>query len=429
MAEIKPFKGLRYTEKAGDISNLACPPYDIIDGEERQTLLDKSPYNLIRLELPVIGGSEDIEQYRSAGDTLRAWLNEEILKRDDKESVYIYEMDFSAQGKDYKIKGYVSLVKLEPFSKGVILPHEETLSKAKTDRFNLMKATGCNFSQIYSLYMDEDNDLFGLIDGASQREPDSKFTDKDNVTHRMWAVSDSAFIGELTAKMADKKLYIADGHHRYETALNYQKYVEDNLDETGSSDYVTMMLVNMENAGLAVFPTHRIVRDLPGFDYNAVCERCKEFFDITPYLNREKGEIGLEQAYREGKKAFVMFTGDNNYTLLVLKDINVMDTVIPQGCKALRQLDVSVLHTLVLERIFGIDKENMAKQINLTYTRSADEAISTVDGQRANCCFLLNPTRVSEIREVAAAGDKMPQKSTYFYPKLTTGLVMNKIFD
>ena len=429
MAEIKPFKGLRYTEKAGDISNLTCPPYDIISGEEKLALMEKSPNNLIRLELPVIGGSEDIEQYRDAGDTLRAWLHEEILKRDGEDSIYIYEMDFSAQGKNYKVKGYVSLVKLEPFSKGVILPHEETLSKAKTDRFNLMKVTGCNFSQIYSLYMDEDNSVFGLIDGASQREPDSQFTDKDNVTHRMWCVDDQAFITELTAKMADKKLYIADGHHRYETALNYQKYVEGNLDETGSSDYVMMMLVNMENSGLVVFPTHRIVRDLPSFDYNAVCDKCREYFDITPYLNREKGEAGLEQAYREGKKAFVMFTGDNNYTLLVLKDINVMDTVIPEGCKALRQLDVSVLHTLVLERIFGIDKENMARQINLTYTRSADEAISTVDGQRANCCFLLNPTRVSEIREVAAAGDKMPQKSTYFYPKLTTGLVMNKIFN
>ncbi|MDE7280258.1 MAG: DUF1015 domain-containing protein, partial [Ruminiclostridium sp.] len=422
MAEIKPFKGLRYTEKAGNISNLTCPPYDIISGEEKLALMEKSPNNLIRLELPVIGGSEDTEQYRDAGDTLRAWLREEILKRDEEDSIYIYEMDFSVQGKNYKVKGFVSLVKLEPFSKGVILPHEETLSKAKTDRFNLMKVTGCNFSQIYSLYIDEDNDLFGLIEAASQREPDTEFTDKDNVTHRMWRVGDQAFIAGLTAKMADKKLYIADGHHRYETALNYQKYVEENLDETGTANHVMMMLVNMENSGLAVFPTHRIVRDLPSFDYNAVCEKCREFFDVTPYLNREKGEAGLEQAYREGKKAFVMFTGDNNYTLLVLKDIGVMDSMIPEGCKALRQLDVSVLHTLVLERIFGIDKENMAGQINLTYTRSADEAIGAVDGQRANCCFLLNPTRVGEIREVAAAGDKMPQKSTYFYPKLTTGL-------
>ncbi len=429
MAEIKSFKGLRYTDKAGEISQLCCPPYDIVSPQQRQQLLEKNPYNLIRLELPVVNGSEDINLYRDAASTLRSWIKEEILKRDEKDSIYIYEMEFSHMGKNYKVKGYVSLVKLEPFSKGIILPHEETLSKAKVDRLNLMKTTGCNFSQIYSLYIDEDNSVFGLIDKYSQAEPDISFTDSDSVTHRMWAVSDNEFITALQEKMADKKLYIADGHHRYETALNYQSYVQGNLDEVGSSDYVTMMLVNMENEGLVVFPTHRIVRDLPEFDYNAVCEKCKEYFEVTPYLNREKGEIGLAKAYEEGKKAFVLFTGDNNYTLLTLKDISVMDSMIPTGCKALRQLDVSVLHSLVLERIFGIDKENMAKQINLTYTRSADEAISAVDGKRANCCFLLNPTRVSEIRDVAAAGDKMPQKSTYFYPKLTTGLVMNKIFD
>lgn len=428
MAEIKAFKGLRYTEKAGDIANLCCPPYDIISGEEREALIRKNPYNLIRLELPVLGGSEDLAPYHEAANTLRAWLKDEILKTDEKEAIYIYEMEFSAYGKSHKVKGFVSLVKLEPFSKGVILPHEETLSKAKADRFNLMKTTGCNFSQIYSLYMDEDNSAFSLIDKASQGQPHSSFTDGDNVTHRMWIVTDSEFIAALTEKFADKKLYIADGHHRYETALNFKNYVEGNLDEIGSSEYVPMMLVNMENDGLVVFPTHRIVRDLQSFDYNEVCEKCREYFDITPYLNREKGEEGLAKAYAEGKKAFVLFTGDNNYTLLTLKNLDVMNTLLPEGCAALKQLDVTVLHTLILERIFGIDKENMAKQINLTYTRSMQEAIEAVDQKRANCCFLLNPTRVEEIRDVAAAGDKMPQKSTYFYPKLTTGLVMNKIF-
>ena len=337
-------------------------------------------------------------------------------------------MDFSALGGNYSVKGFVSLVKLESFSKGVILPHEETLSKAKTDRFNLMKATGCNFSQIYSLYMDGDGSVMSLINSASAGTPDSAFTDDDGVSHKLWCVDDPEIISAVAAKMSDKKLYIADGHHRYETALNYQKYVGENLDETGTSDYVTMMLVNMENDGLVVFPTHRIVRDLPCFDYNAVCEKCSEYFNVIPYLNREKGEKGLEKAYAEGRKAFVLFTGDNNYTLLELKDVSVMEQFIPSGSKALRELDVSVLHTLVLERIFGIDKENMAKQKNLTYTRSADEALAEVDGKRANCAFLLNPTRVEEIRDVAAAGEKMPQKSTYFYPKLTTGLVMNKIF-
>lgn len=429
MAVIKAFKGLRYTEKAGDIGQLCCPPYDIIDEKKRQELLDKNPCNLIRLELPVVGGSEDAEAYRSAGDTLRSWLKDGILKRDDKECLYVYEMEFSALGKNHSVKGFVSQVRLEPFSNGVILPHEETLSKAKTDRFNLMKITGCNFSQIYSLYTDSDGSVSPLIEKASSSAPDSEFTDSDGVTHRMWCVSDETVIKAVCEKMADKKLYIADGHHRYETALNYQQYVRDSLDEIGSSDYVPMMLVNMENSGLVVFPTHRIVRDLPEYDFKSVCERCEEYFEITPYLNREKGERGLEEAYSKGEKAFVLFSGDNNYTLLKLRDLSVMDSLLPDGCKALRQLDVSVLHTLVLERIFGIDKENMAKQINLTYTRSADEAISTVDGKRANCCFLLNPTRVEEIREVAAAGGKMPQKSTYFYPKLTTGLVMNKIFD
>lgn len=429
MAEIKAFKGLRYTEKAGDISRLACPPYDVIDAEEGQRLSDKSPYNLIRLELPVMGGSENLSDYRGAADTLRSWLKEGVLKCDGEEGIYIYEMEFDADGVRRSVKGFVSLVKLEPFSKGVILPHEETLSRAKADRLNLMKATGCNFSQIYSLYTDEDNSVFSLIDSASRREPDNRFTDGDNVSHKMWVINDKDFIAQLTEKMADKKLFIADGHHRYETALSYKKYAEENLDETGSSEYVTMMLVNMENTGLVVFPTHRIVRNLQSFDYNALCEKCRDYFEITPYLNREKGEQGLAQAYDEGKKAFVMFTGDNNYTLMVLKDPEIMDGVIPDGCKALRRLDVSVLHSLVLERIFGIDRENMAKQINLTYTRSGDEAIAAVDGKRANCCFLLNPTRVGEIRDVAAAGGKMPQKSTYFYPKLATGLVMNKIFD
>ena len=428
MAEIKAFKGLRYTEKAGDIGQLCCPPYDIIGPEQHETLILRNQYNLVRLELPVIGGCEDFSPYKGSAETLRFWLEQDILRRDEQECLYVYEMTFSALGGSHSVKGFVSLVKLEPFSKGVILPHEETLSKAKNDRFSLMKATGSNFSQIYSLYMDEDGSVFDLINAASQGTPDSVFTDDENTTHKLWCVSDPAVISAVTAKMSDKKLYIADGHHRYETALNYQKYVQDNLDEAGTSDYVTMMLVNMENSGLVVFPTHRIVRDLPHFDYNAVCEKCREYFTVTPYLNREKGERGLERAYAEGRKAFVLFTGDNNYTLLELNDITVMEQFIPDGSKALRELDVSILHTLILERIFGIDKENMANQINLTYTRSADEALAAVDGKRANCAFLLNPTRVSEIRDVAAAGEKMPQKSTYFYPKLTTGLVMNKIF-
>lgn len=428
MAEIKAFRGLRYTEKAGNIGDVCCPPYDIISTEQRKAYLDKNANNIIRLELPKTA-DEDDSAYGKALACLNNWLDNEILKRDDKEGIYIYEMDFSANGGNYSVKGYISLVRLEEFSKGIILPHEETLSKAKTDRFNLMCATGCNFSQIYSLYMDEDGGAYAIIDASSKGQPDSQFTDADGVTHKLWCVYDKDVQRKLIDKMADKKLYIADGHHRYETALNYKKFVAENKTDLGTSEYVCMMLVNMENPGLVVFPTHRIVRDLPSYNYDEVIEKCRDYFEITPFLNREKGEIGLADSYKADKKAFVLFNGDNNYTLLVLKDEEAMKKLMPNCSEALRGLDVSVLHTLVLERIFGIDKENMAKQINLTYTRSADEAIAAVDGKRANCCFLLNPTRVSEIRDVALAGEKMPQKSTYFYPKLTTGLVMNKIFD
>jgi len=425
MAEIKAFRGLRYTEKAGDIGVLCCPPYDIISAEEREQFLETNPNNIIRLELPqALSDNPDLDAYGTAGQFLRDWLAGGILANDDTESIYVYEMEFDALGTRKNVTGFISLIKLVEFSEGIVLPHEETLSKAKTDRFNLMKATNCNFSQIYSLFNDKCGGVSTLLSEAQKSQPASSFTDKDDVKHTLWAVTDEAFIQKITALMADKKVYIADGHHRYETALNYKKQLTD---ERGTGDYVPMMLVNMENPGLVVFPTHRIVRDLPRYEQSEIISKCEEYFEITANLNREKGEAALEEAYKNGEKAFVLYSGNNNYICLKLKNPEVMREFMPEASAALRGLDVSVLHTLVLERIFGIDKENMANQINLTYTKKADEGIAAVDGGNANCCFLLNPTRVTEISDVAAAGEKMPQKSTYFYPKLTTGLVMNQI--
>jgi uncharacterized protein (DUF1015 family) len=425
MAEIKAFRGLRYTEKAGEISTLCCPPYDIISKNERGQFLETNPNNIIRLELPqALSDNPDLDAYATAGQFLRDWLGKGILKNDDTDSIYIYAMDFEVFGQKKSVMGFVCLVKLEEFSKGIVLPHEETLSKAKTDRFNLMKATNCNFSQIYSLFNDDCGGISGLLSEARKTTPDSCFTDRDGVTHKLWVVTDSEVIGEVVALMSDKKIYIADGHHRYETALNYRNYLTD---ERGTGDYVPMTLVNMENPGLVVFPTHRIVRDLERYEHSEIISKCEEYFGITANLNREKAELFLDAAYKSGEKAFVLYSGDNNYTCLKLKNSDVMREFMPDASAALRGLDVSVLHMLVLERIFGIDKENMANQVNLTYTKIPDEAVAAVNGGNANCCFLLNPTRVEEISGVAAAGEKMPQKSTYFYPKLTTGLVMNQI--
>ena len=424
MAEIKAFKGMRYTYSGGSLNTLVCPPYDIISDAQRESYIEKNPYNIIRLELPK-GGDE---RYREAGDTLDKWLDGEILACDGEDGVYVYEMQFTANGAKRSLKGFVSLVRLTDFSEGIVLPHEETLSKAKQDRFDLMGETFCNFSQIYSLYMDEDNSVYGIIDGSSNGAPDMEVTDGDGTVHRMWRISDKNTISRLTAAFVDKKLYIADGHHRYETALNFHR----SLCASGKavpgdrSGYVMMMLVNMENNGLVVFRTHRIVHGLAEFNAEKIIDECKKYFTVSEAPDEGRMQAALNMAYDEGKKAFAMYVGAGNCFVMTLKDETAVKRLLPDMSDAYCGLDVSVLHSLVLERIFGIDKENMANQKNLGYTRSREEALRAVDIDGADCSFILNPTKVSEIRDVAAAGEKMPQKSTYFYPKLITGLVMNR---
>lgn len=415
---------MRYTDSGGSLNTLVCPPYDIISDAQRESYIKKNPYNIIRLELPK-GGDE---RYREAGDTLDKWLDGEILACDGEDGVYVYEMQFTANGAKRSLKGFVSLVRLTDFSEGIVLPHEETLSKAKQDRFDLMGETFCNFSQIYSLYMDEDNSVYGIIDGSSNGAPDMEVTDGDGTVHRMWRISDKNTISKLTKAFVDKKLYIADGHHRYETALNFHR----SLCASGKavpgdrSGYVMMMLVNMENNGLVVFPTHRIVHGLAEFNAEKIIDECKKYFTVSEAPDEGRMQAALNMAYDEGKKAFAMYVGAGNCFVMTLKDETAVKRLLPDMSDAYCGLDVSVLHSLVLERIFGIDKENMANQKNLGYTRSREEALRAVDIDGADCSFILNPTKVSEIRDVAAAGEKMPQKSTYFYPKLITGLVMNR---
>lgn len=422
MAEIKAFQGLRFdTSKAGDIQELVCPPYDIISEEQRQAYLKQNENNIIRLELP-----KGEEPYQTAGETLQKWLDENILMHEEKEAIYIYEEEFEYHQIKKSFKGCIARVKIEEFSKGVVLPHEETLSKAKEDRFHLMKATNCNFSQIYSLYMDSEHTILNQINLLSQGQPVLELTDSEGVTHRLWTVTDRDAIAKISESFSDKKLYIADGHHRYETALNYRNYCHEHHINNGGENYVMMMLVDMEHPGLLVLPTHRLVRDLENFDAEEILEKCSEYFEIQEIEKIEFIEKKLAEQYELGKKAFCFYT-PQSAKLLILKDEKITAELLPDKSKATQNLDVTVLHKLVLERLFNIDAENMAKQINLTYTKYFEEAISSVDSRKAQCAFILNPTRVTEIRDVAAAGEKMPQKSTYFYPKLITGLVMNDL--
>jgi uncharacterized protein (DUF1015 family) len=421
MATIKAFCGTKFSKSAGDLNTLVSPPYDIVNDKEREELAQKNDKNIIKLELPK--GGDD--RYKEAGELLSVWKSDGTLIKDSDPAYYVYEMAFTANGVKNSLKGFVGLVKLQEFSDGVVLPHEETLSKAKTDRFNLMSETMCNFSQIYSLYMDENGETLKTINEASKGAPDMAVTDADGTVHRMWTVTDKAVIEALTAAFADKKLYIADGHHRYETALNFEKKLKEDGKQTDNSGYISMMLVNIENPGLVIFPTHRIVKGLESFDADALIAKSAEYFDISEAANEDEMNAALHSAYDAGKKAFALYTGNGKCSVFTLKNENAVKEILPEKSDAYCGLDVSVLHSLVLEKLLGIDKENMANQKNLTYTRNAKEALEAVDFGGANCAFILNPTKVEEIRDVAAASEKMPQKSTYFYPKLITGLVIN----
>ena len=424
MLEIKPFRALRFdTQKAGKAAELCCPPYDIISEEQRRAYLARNEHNIIRLELP---RGEDA--YAEAGRTLEAWLTQGVLRQDKTPGIYIYEEEFAVRGEVKRVRGFISRVALREFSEGVVLPHEETLSKAKADRFALMQSTFCNFSQIYSLYFDENNAVERLLEALCAAAPDEAFTDGDGVTHRLWCVYDEERIAALTALMAEKRAYIADGHHRYETALGFRRALREQgvvKDEAHPANFVMMMLVAMENPGLVVFPTHRMVRGLPAFDAKRLLEDCRTYFAVESGAGDP--QAALDKAYAAGEKSAVLYTGNGAWSLLTLREKSAMDALLPGTSEAYRGLDVNVLHTLVLERLLGIDKENMANQKNLTYTRDAAEAMAAVDAGEADCAFLINPTRVAEIAAVAAAGEKMPQKSTYFYPKLITGLVMNRM--
>ena len=424
MADVKAFGALRFTDKSGDISKNVCPPYDIISEEERLGYIAESENNIIRLEKPV-----GDDAYNKAKALYEDMCEKGILAVDQKDGYYVYEEEFEALGNTYKIKGIFARVRIEEFEKGVVLPHEETLSKAKQDRFNLMCATYTNFSPIYCMYTDEKREITSLIDGMSEGKPEIEFAAKDGVIQRLWKSEDAAVNGKVEELFKTKQLFIADGHHRYETALKFRnKLREDGVikDENHPANFIMMFLIDMENDGLVVFPTHRMVTELDSFDKEKALCGMKEYFEVTEIKEEEIDEKLAQNVFG---KANVLATADGKFYLSVMKkDAEAKITAMNPGkSDAYKGLDVTVLHSLILENILGIDKENMANQINLKYTRDKEEAIAAVKNGKANCSFIINPTKVTEIKDVALAGEKMPQKSTYFYPKLITGLVMNSL--
>ncbi len=434
MATVIPFKGLRYnTDIFDNLDDVTAPPYDIISSEEQDALYNKSDYNVVRIDYgkSFDSDTETDNKYTRAGLSLSEWIEKDILKREDKPAFYIYEQSFEYNGTPIALKGIISLVKIEEFEKKIVLPHEETLSKAKADRFDLMSATDANMSQIYSLYLDEDNSVESLLIKESTKKPDISFVTADGITQNIWIVTNEAVTTKITESFKDKQLFIADGHHRYETALNFRnkKRSEAQTDEEAPYDYVMMMLTSMNDKGLLVFPTHRLIKDIPDFDENILIGNLTQDFTVSKvYLTEDNyAEVITESILSASDmKRFALYTGGDYYYRFELKNLDVINDYIKNKSEAYKHLDVTLLHTLVLERFLNIDQSNMANQKNLSYTRNAVEAINKVKSGEFQCSFLINATHVSDIKEVSLANEKMPQKSTYFWPKLVTGIVINK---
>ncbi len=434
MAEIKPFPGIKYNPNhVKDLNEVIAPPYDVIDEKTQKMLYEKNPCNIIRLEYGLVFPEDDGENnvYTRAAAEFNRWLEKGIMQQDEKPALYLYELEFTVDNQRFVRRGFFACVKVEDFKEKTVLPHEETLSKPKEDRLKLLHACKANFSPIFGLYPDKHHILEKIFDTVDWQE-DLEFLDGEKNRHRVWTVSDPSIISTLESLLRGKQIFIADGHHRYETALEFSREMAA-LDKKGY-DYIMMGLVNIYNPGLMVLPTHRLVKNLKDFNLNILLEKISRDFiiDELPFdeNNREKALQDMLQALEKkglNNHAFGLYGGSDCFYLLTLKDVNAMNSANLNRSSEWKSLDVSVLQVMIMEKLLHIEGAQRKQETNLTYTRDEKFALEAVDTGSHQLAFFMNPTRVEEVTTVAGGGERMPQKSTFFYPKLVTGLVINRL--
>ncbi|MGZ4898470.1 MAG: DUF1015 domain-containing protein [Candidatus Angelobacter sp.] len=430
MAEIIPFKALRYDPDQVKLEDVLTQPYDKITPEMQSKYYERSTHNLVRIILGKAGETDTdaFNVYTRAAEYLHDWRSSGILKQDHDPGIYAYSQTFTIPGtRDLaERRGLIALGRIHDYADGVVYRHEQTLSKPRADRLNLLRATRAHFGQIFMLYSDPSNEIDTLLKSRIEEDPDISLLDEYETLHRVWRVHDSVLIQGVQQKMLDKKLLIADGHHRYETALAYRN---ERRAESGSSDpnaaheFVMMTLIPMESRGLVILPTHRIVHGLPDFDRERMLEAAGQFFDIDRIDLRTETRSAttlLGQAGEHGT-AFVAVTRQGPYLMRAKPD--AVQRALGQVPSLQRDLDVVQLHRLMLERVLGISEEAIRNQENVRYERDAFEAISWVR-QGANVAFLMNPAKIEQVRDIAFGGEVLPQKSTDFYPKLLSGLAI-----
>jgi uncharacterized protein (DUF1015 family) len=429
MANIFPFRAIRYNSSKVAVGDVVTQPYDKISPVMQDRYYEANPHNLVRIILGKAEPGDDAERnrYSRAANALRKWQAEGILIQDPEPSIYLYTQTFTVPGDTagtpHERRGFIAAGQLEEYERKIVFRHEQTLNKPKADRLNLLRATHAHFGQIFMLYSDPAAVIDTML--ATANPPTVEVTDEYAVIHRLWKISDPSMVARVQVAMADKKLIIADGHHRYETALNHRNEMGQKYGDSPNSPYerVMMTFVNMDSPGLVVLPTHRVVFGVEGFDEAVVMGKLEKYFEVQK-LGEEGGlESALAKLREAGGKttALLALTGKASYLLQARPDQE--SEFLSGQSEQQRKLDVVQLHKLVLEEALGMSEEDIREQKYLKYVREAADAVQEVR-KGANVAFLMNPVRMSQVRDIAFGGEVLPQKSTDFFPKLLSGLTI-----
>ena len=434
MATIKPFRAIRYNENAVTMRDVVTPPYDVIDDDYQSILYNESPHNFIRIDLNKINDTDtdDNNRYTRARGYLFDWMAKGIMKLDEEPGVYRHIQTFKDEtGTTITRKGFFALIKLAEYDENIVLPHERTLRGPKIDRLDLMKATGTHLSPVFFLYDDPTSDIDHKLDRTQSTKIVDVTTD-DGIHHQLWKITEYDAIAEMQEQLNDQQVLIADGHHRYETALAYRDYrrecAEENL-EDAAYEYALGFFCNFRDPGLAVYGTHRVVHGLDTFDWSTVISTIEtaEHFKmeaLTTDASEKAIRDALESAGAEHPSFVLMANGQSPRVVSFVgtNDTPIFDEATPNE---VRELDVAVLHEGIFDRVLGISKEAQEAKTNLKYIKGFSDAVQSVSDTNHQMVVLMNATKVEQVDSVCKSGGKMPQKSTFFYPKVLSGLLLN----
>jgi uncharacterized protein (DUF1015 family) len=416
MAEIEPLAALHYNlQKTGGLQDVVAPPYDVIDERQRAELEARSPYNVVRIDLP-----RGDDPYAQAAETLEEWRRKRVVVRDETPTLWALAQDYTGpDGKQRTRRGFLARVRVENYGAGRIRPHERTHPGPKEDRLRLTRATRANLSPIFALFDDPSTQAWSALEPTTREEPWGLTTDDDGTVDRLWRIDDPAAIASVKEALKGSELLIADGHHRYETARVYAEEVGGE----GAHRYVLMCLVALQDPGLTVFPTHRLVRDLTAEQQEQLAKVIREDFEIEPLA----GADALVPASNAGVRIGYIDAHFRKPFMLTLKDTGIADAALSHHAEPYRRLDTAVLEALILKGTLGLTDEDIDDLNGLGYARDFHHALELIESSDYDAAFFMAPTPVERVQAVAASGESMPPKSTYFFPKVPTGLVFNPL--